>query len=87
LTRLVRAGVTSLREPDWRLRGVGAIRRHANGYWAQIVFSGASRKVEPLTIGLTAGVLSPHLLRVVNQQDPDTIPRCRSRPRSSGRAP
>lgn len=75
LTRLVREAVSSLAEPEWRVRGVGALRRHDNGYWAQIVFGGATRKEEPLEVGLTAGVVSPYLLRVVNRQDPDKPPR------------
>ena len=74
LTRLVREAVDSLAEPHWHVRGVGALRRHDNGYWAQIVFAGANRKEEPLAVGLTAELSRPTCSRR-QHEDPDKPPR------------
>jgi hypothetical protein len=74
VARLVRDAVRPLGEAGWQVRGNGAIRRHANGYWAQIVLTGVGKQRPPLDAALTAGVCSPYLLGVVNRQDPERPP-------------
>jgi hypothetical protein len=72
--RIVRDASLVVADEGWVTRGGGIIRHHDNGYWAQVVFFGASRKHDPLELGLIAGVCSPYLLRVVNKQDPTKPP-------------
>jgi hypothetical protein len=72
--RSVREAGAPLAELGWTPRGVGFIHHHANGYWGQMVFGGASRPADPLVVNLTAGVCSPFLLELVNHQDPTRPP-------------
>jgi hypothetical protein len=63
--------------PAWRVGASGLVRRFDSGYWAHIWFF--DRKgpypVPYYEAGLTAGVVSPYLLRTFNRQDTERAPR------------
>ena len=62
--------------PAWRPGASGLVRRFESGYWGHVWFF---EHVGPgpmpyYEAGLTAGIVSPYLLRTFNRQDPERPP-------------
>jgi hypothetical protein len=63
--------------PAWRVGASGLVRRFESGYWGHVWFFEHVRpgEVAYYEAGITAGVVSPYLLRTYNRQDPERPPR------------
>jgi hypothetical protein len=62
--------------PAWRVGASGLVRRFDSGYWGHVwFFDHVTADPGPCyQAGLTAGVVSPYLLRTFNGRDPERAP-------------
>ena len=62
--------------PTWRNGASGVVRRFESGYWGHVWFFEhlGPGPMPYYEAGLTAGIVSPYLLRTFNRQDPERPP-------------
>lgn len=69
---IVRRAAKSAVMNEWRAGSSGAFAHTSTGHWGQIAFRVQVARDSDLTV--TAGALSPYLMRVINRLDPTRYP-------------